>query len=509
MIIRELYIKNFGNISERRFYFEQGIQIIEGENETGKTTLHAFIKAMLFGMGRGRGKAAAKDDFTRFEPWDEPGRYAGMMRFSCGGKNFRLERDFARHTKRSSLVCEDDGEELSVEQGDLSVLLGGLTPELFDSTVSVGQLRAAPGQALYSALENYAANYMETGGGDIDLDGAFRMLKEKKREAERRKKEEESLFEKERSKIRQECTFLERDMEKLQEEYGELEEKLRKVAEISGEDEMEETETIRERRIIVWGVCGLLAGFAGMIWSRFISEYDFLSFIPVSIIASVLAVIGFLLVCAGGVLCIREKRINAKKSVHENLGARNELDKIQWEMNRIRQEWKEREIRCQNLREQYEETAYSDAWEGYDRECCALEMAIDQLKKAAQETGSNVSSEISRIASEIISFLTSGKYGSLFFSEDGKIEVWDGEKRIPAERLSRGTIEQIYFSVRLASAKMLLDEEMPLIFDDAFAFYDEKRLKSALKWLSGLKNQVIIFTCHKREKEIFEKEVIS
>ena len=59
----------------------------------GKTTLHAFVKAMLFGLERGRGRAAAKDDFTKYEP-RSGGRYAGVMRFDCGGRHFRLERTF-------------------------------------------------------------------------------------------------------------------------------------------------------------------------------------------------------------------------------------------------------------------------------------------------------------------------------------------------------------------------------------------------------------------------------
>ena len=90
MVITELYIRNFGKLSEQHFYLRDGVQVISGENEFGKTTLHAFIRAMLFGMERGRGRAAAKDDFSRYEPWDDPGSYAGVMRFTCGGRSFRL-----------------------------------------------------------------------------------------------------------------------------------------------------------------------------------------------------------------------------------------------------------------------------------------------------------------------------------------------------------------------------------------------------------------------------------
>ena len=69
---------------------------------------------------------------------------------------------------------------MSVEHGDLEMLLGGLTAELFDSTVSVGQLKSRPGEALSDALENYAANYYETGGTELDLSGAVTDIERKK-----------------------------------------------------------------------------------------------------------------------------------------------------------------------------------------------------------------------------------------------------------------------------------------------------------------------------------------
>ena len=117
-------------LSDRHIRFTDDVQIIYGENESGKSTLHAFIRAMLFGMERGRGKAATKDDFTRYEPWENPEKYAGVLWFSCGGKRFRLERNFSRYMKRASLICEDDGEELSVEDGDLEMLLGDMTTDI-------------------------------------------------------------------------------------------------------------------------------------------------------------------------------------------------------------------------------------------------------------------------------------------------------------------------------------------------------------------------------------------
>ena len=70
------------------------------------------------------------------------------------------------------------------------------------------------------------------------------------------------------------------------------------------------------------------------------------------------------------------------------------------------------------------------------------------------------------------------------------------------EQVSQGTLEQIYFAFRMAVSSLLHEEEYPVILDDTFVFYDESRLKRTLKWLADHKQQVIIFTCQKREEEL-------
>ena len=57
------------------------------------------------------------------------------MRFESGGKIFRLERNFYRKEKSVSLVCETNGEVLSVEKGDLQVLMEGMNEDAFRNTV--------------------------------------------------------------------------------------------------------------------------------------------------------------------------------------------------------------------------------------------------------------------------------------------------------------------------------------------------------------------------------------
>lgn len=546
MVIKELYIKNFGKLTERHFYLRHGIQILSGENESGKSTLHAFIRAMLFGMERGRGRAAAKDDFTRYEPWDTPGNYAGMMRFSCGGRTFRLERSFDRYTKRASLVCEDDGEELSVEQGDLDMLLGGLTPGLFDSTVSVGQLQAEPGQELYDALENYAANYLETGSMEIDLAAAFRMIKEKKRDVSRALKEEDAAREAQREKLLSEIRYLERDIEELDTEYAQREERLSDIEKSRIEESKteqsrsesgymqqegsEEKAVIGSRNLIFTGIAGLFAGAAGFRWSTFLSSQgEAVNFLTIGVIAGVAALIGIICLAAGSIMWIRERKTgkNRRAGQEKGVGGRtagigetarfmesaralqeqreDTRQRLLWDMEHLRLESKEKEIRRDNLREQWAEWEVSDVQKRLRQSLHALEIAEETLQGTAKEAGNSGTDTMKKKASEIFARITEGRYSRIEFERGQHIFVWDGVRRIPAERLSRGTIEQIYLSVRLAAADMLLEEDVPLIFDDAFAFYDDKRLESALKWLSGQGKQVIIFTCQNREEEIVEK----
>ena len=489
MVITELYIRNFGKLSERHFYLRDGVQVISGENEYGKTTLHAFIRAMLFGLERGRGRAAAKDDFSRYEPWDDPGSYAGVMRFTCGGRSFRLERNFARQTKQVSLVCEDDGEELSVEHGDLQMLLGGMTAELFDNTVSVGQLKAAPGQELSDALANYAANYYETGGGEYDLSKALKSLDEKKRAVRRELRDEAEAGETERKKLLQKSRYLEEDIRHLDAQYKEIEKTLR---ELPGP---ERTDVYGKNRFIIGGIAAICTGVLLLLWSLWSGHESGRGLSAVSVLTMLVpvltAVAGVFLLAAG---------YAGKFRSHRN---RSEADEQRrWELERIRSELREKEIRRENIREQYEESEKSDSQIRLEEQCRALELAVEELQKAAQVTAGSMERSMSRRASEIFSAITDGKYRSLETDRQRGITVWDGERKIPAGRLSRGTVEQIYFCIRMAAAEILTEEPLPLILDDVFAFYDDKRLESVLKWLSGQEKQVIIFTCHSREKKL-------
>ena len=61
----------------------------------------------------------------------------------------------------------------------------------------------------------------------------------------------------------------------------------------------------------------------------------------------------------------------------------------------------------------------------------------------------------------------------------------------------------MYLSLRLSALDEISKEKMPIILDEAFAYFDNERLKNILEYISKEypDNQVLIFTCSNREEE--------
>ena len=226
MRIREIWMKNFGRFADRRITVNDGIQLFYGENEAGKSTIHTFLKGMLFGMERKRGRASATDESHLYEPWENPNYYAGVLRFEAGGKTFCLQRSFEKTGKKAELFCEEDGEEFSVENGDLEMLLDGLTASGYENTISCGQLKVTPDASLGTELRNYATNACAQDKGDIDLGAAFARLKERKKDIERRIKIRLEERQKKQEITEQEASYVWTDIHKYTEEKNRISEEL-------------------------------------------------------------------------------------------------------------------------------------------------------------------------------------------------------------------------------------------------------------------------------------------
>ena len=111
MKILSLHIDGFGKFHDRDISFEDGLNVVYGKNEAGKSTLHTFIKGMLFGIERQRGRASKNDTYSKFQPWTQSGVYEGFLRVECDGEVYRIERRFQKGDKRLCVINETSGKE--------------------------------------------------------------------------------------------------------------------------------------------------------------------------------------------------------------------------------------------------------------------------------------------------------------------------------------------------------------------------------------------------------------
>lgn len=186
MLITRLKPDYFGKFSGREIELKPGINIIYGENEAGKSTLHAFIKGMLFGIERLRGRgAASKDDiYTRYLPWEYPGAYAGQMDIKVGEKLYRLHRSFHANDRHFAITDQETGREVKLKEGHIGELIPGLNEAAFRNTISIEQLKAPTDAELAAQVRNYIANLSVAKSREVDVEKAIELLNKKKKTLE-------------------------------------------------------------------------------------------------------------------------------------------------------------------------------------------------------------------------------------------------------------------------------------------------------------------------------------
>ena len=397
MQINELLLKNFGKFHDRQINLEEGINLIHGENESGKSTIHTFIKGMLFGIERGRGRAAQNDTFSIYEPWDNPNYYSGTLKFASGGKHFRIERNFDKYSKKAELVCIEDGEVLSVEDGDLRMLLGEMNVDRYENTVSMSQRNAQMGESMAMELKNYATNYYTSGNGEIDLNGALEQLKGRKKVLENEIRMEMSRKQQKREKLEQEVSFIWRDVHHLEEELDRVEEELEYRA---GKEE----EKRKERQLEGEHGKGVMDEIRPEKWR--IHPMEILIFALVIVAAVIILsrpwnyLVAIVLFLAFGLYVWNRMKVGKKQVktepeiILEEITQEEEkvpIEKLRWEKAHITEELKEKTIQYDNLGEQLAEleadttdTAHTFHKEAYEAEIRSI---IDFVKKLGEKYG--------------------------------------------------------------------------------------------------------------------------
>lgn len=141
----------------------------------------------------------------------------------------------------------------------------------------------------------------------------------------------------------------------------------------------------------------------------------------------------------------------------------------------------------------------------------SIELAKQVLEQAYEKMKENITPEFVKNLSEMVKKVSNSKYSNMKFNdtEGLTVELESGEY-VKADKLSIGTIDQMYLSLRLASLKEVVKEKMPIILDEPFAYYDNERLEKIFEFLNNnySNEQIIIFTCSDREEKILDNKKI-
>ena len=192
------------------------------------------------------------------------------------------------------------------------------------------------------------------------------------------------------------------------------------------------------------------------------------------------------------------------------------LEEIQNEINEKKLELHRIELSKNNIMPQLEDLAQveedlvntEEEYDGLMKKNNSMNVVKQALENAYEKMKSNVTPKFTNGLSENIAKISNNKYGKVAINDENgmMVELNSGEY-VPAERLSLGTIDQLYLSLRLSMNTEVSDENMPVILDEAFAYYDDERLENILKYLADnyADKQIIILTCTNREENIYDK----
>lgn len=106
MKLLRLHVENFGKLQNFDYSFDKGLNILLEENGWGKSTLAAFIKAMLYGMPASSKQSLDENERKKYMPW-QGGAYGGSLEFSTASGKYRIERFFGAKESGDSFVLYD------------------------------------------------------------------------------------------------------------------------------------------------------------------------------------------------------------------------------------------------------------------------------------------------------------------------------------------------------------------------------------------------------------------
>ena len=182
MIITQLKIKSFGKLNNLNIEFGDKLNVVYGPNEAGKTTILAFIKAMLYGM-TSRKRDIRENDRLRFQPWH--GDFgAGELYFKDENKSEFVIRRNLGNVRRDNLqvTSVQTGQRIpEYERNNPGETILGLGEAAFMRTIYVPQLGCTVSPDKDDEIMARLMNLQETGEEQVSLLKALDNLEKKEK----------------------------------------------------------------------------------------------------------------------------------------------------------------------------------------------------------------------------------------------------------------------------------------------------------------------------------------
>ena len=611
MKINSLKINGFGKLKNKDINLSDGINIIYGENESGKSSMQKFISSMLYGASKNKnGKEIS--DFDKYKPWQTE-EFSGKIEYTLdSGERFEVYREFK---KKNPVIynskMEDISKTFSIDKTkgiDFFVEQTGVDEETFYNTAITEQEGIKLSRASQNSIVQKISNLISSGDDNISfkksldkinkrqneevgtertsqrpinlVETKIRRLIDEKRSLENyRENVYDNSLEKEQLKLEEKDEEIKKEFLKelktkldnnrlksaeinfnknLENEYSQkIEELNRKIEGNKIENEIEQVNT--NSYFCVIAICIMV--FISLI---IVSPYKFISII--ALIPIVFAIWKMNKVKQTVIEKEKYKDLDKQKIINEievlkqnqyaqkqeasekqeklendierekseiidkytkflDLGFMEEnldknydeilreIDRKENRLNTIKFRLHTMETSSNEINKKLEDLSRIEE-ELQDAECEKDELlslnrsyniAKECLERAYEQVKENISPRFTENLCDIISKISNGRYNNIVFSDvDGlRVEIENGNY-IPVSRLSVGTIDQMYISLRLSALNEITDETMPIILDEAFAYFDDERLSNILKYIKNnfSENQIIIFTCSKREEKI-------
>ncbi len=189
MKINRLHLKSFGKFKDKEILLNDGLNVVYGPNEAGKSTIQKFIVGMFFGFKKPfKSRRVFTDEVQVFQPWEEE-NFRGILEYTHQGKYYQVERDF----KNDEVVIRDvnTGKDITgtfkqhkgTKEYNFAESHMNINKNVFNNTISISQGKSISDQELSQEISSKLTNLRHSGNAEISIRKACmdleKVLKEK------------------------------------------------------------------------------------------------------------------------------------------------------------------------------------------------------------------------------------------------------------------------------------------------------------------------------------------